>query len=233
MKKNLCKLIGIALWTIVATTITYTVKADDETVKTSAEDSTKALIKKVIDAVMLAKIQPTQGPISTAVKRIVEQHIVPEVDTEVIAKRIAGKKAWKGATPKVRQALQNTVNQWIVKTYATVLMEYKGEPIEIKREETKQRDMVVRVQLTLHGASRKQIIALTMRTRDDAASWKINDLILDGISTVRLQRDNMRATIAKVGLEEAIRRWKAATEHTSESGTAGPGIGSAIIKMMD
>ena len=88
-----------------------------EGLKASVEQGMERLVGAVIEAVSSIDAS-SEGEREEAVRGVVEDIVMPNVDTATITRRIVGKRHWANATPAQRATLITMIGQWISTTYA-------------------------------------------------------------------------------------------------------------------
>ena len=223
MKTNRTTTVAAALIAMVMMTcVTAAVAASSaEGLKASVEQGMERLVGAVIEA--LGHIEASsEGEREEAVRGVVKDIVMPNVDTATIARRIVGKRHWANATRAQRATLTTMFGQWISTTYARTIAGYSGEAVVLDHEATQMGSAKARIRfgITIDG----KVIDIGFELGIDQASerWVIRDLAVEGISTVRMQRANLRPVLAKRGIDGAIDAWEAlAAGNSAHVGYAG------------
>ena len=142
------------------------------------------------------------------------QLVLPHFDFERMSRRVLGSKRWKTATREQRTRFVSAFRTRLVRTYATVLDEYRGQtltwldPVPRKKDD----EIVVPVEVELTG-SRTVRVAYAMYGSD--SDWKVFDVAVDGVSLVTNYRSSFRSEIARHGIEGLIARLEAKNATTN------------------
>lgn len=135
---------------------------------------------------------------------IVNNLILPHVDFAEMSKWIAGRSAWEKASPELKNQFTKKLQTLVVKTYAKALRNYVGQKIEFKplRGQIEKRVLV----LSLVKEPNKPPIRLDYRLIDENGSWKVYDLVIEGVSLLKGYQSQFSTTIKQKGLEAAIQQ---------------------------
>lgn len=143
-------------------------------------------------------------------------------DVELIGRFVLGRH-WRSATPEERRAFLDTFETYVLTTYSRRLESYAGETLEVGRAQDKGRKGVI-VASTLYRPAGAPI-TVHWRLRQDGDSWRVFDIVVEGVSMVMTHRneidtvlrqrggfeqllDSLRSMIARVGGPEAVQASK-------------------------
>ena len=176
--------------------------------KASVEQGMERLVGAVIEAV--GRIEASsEGEREEAVRAVVEDIVMPNVDTATIARRIVGKRHWANATRAQRATLTTMIGQWIGTTYARTIAGYSGEAVVLDHEATQMGSTKARIRFGITIGGKVTNMGFELGIDQAGERWMIRDLDVEGISTVRMQRANFRPVLAKRGIDGAIDAWEA------------------------
>ena len=179
-----------------------------EGLKASVEQGMERLVGAVIEAVSSIDAS-SEGEREEAVRGVVEDIVMPNVDTATITRRIVGKRHWANATPAQRATLITMIGQWLSTTYAQTITGYSGEAVVLDHEATQMRSAKARVRFGITIDGKVTNMGFELGIDRARKRWMIRDLDIEGISTVRMQRANLRPVLAKSGIDGAISAWEA------------------------
>ena len=210
MKTNRTTTIAAALIAMaMMTCVTAAVAASNaEGPKASVEQGMERLVGAVIEAVSRIEAS-SEGEREEAVRGIVEDMVMPNVDTATITRRIVGKRHWANATQAQRATLTAMIRQWISTTYARTIAGYSGEAVVLNHEATQMRSAKARIRFGIAIGGKVMDMGFELGFDQARERWMIRDLDVEGISTVRMQRANLRPVLAKRGIDGAINAWEA------------------------
>ncbi len=138
-----------------------------------------------------------------AVYELVDRLVLPHFDFERMSRKVIGKKHWNAATPAQREKFVAAFRTRLVRTYAVMLNEYRGQaltwldPTPRKKED----EFIVPVTIELAGGVPARVAYAMQGSGTD---WKVFDVAVDGVSLVRNYRSSFRAELARDGLDGLI-----------------------------
>ena len=174
---------------------------------TAASDGSAAqqLVQKVTSTIIdeLAARRDALRNDPQAVYELVDRLVLPHFDFERMSRRVLGKKGWKTATPEQRAQFVTAFRTLLVRTYAVMLNEYRGQPLVWREPVPRKKDdeVVVPVTIELAGGQPAQV-AYAMH--GGGADWKVFDVALDGVSLVKNYRSSFRSKLARNGIDGLI-----------------------------
>ena len=196
---------------VMMTSVTAAIAASSaEGLKASVEQGMERLVGAVVEAVSRIEAS-SEGEREEAVRGVVEDIVMPNVDTATIARRIVGKRHWANATPSQRATLTTMIAQWINTTYAQTIAGYRGEAVVLDHEATQMGSRKARIRFGITIGGKVTNMGFELGIDQARKRWVIRDLHIEGISTVRMQRANLRPVLAKSGIDGAINAWEAQT----------------------
>ena len=138
---------------------------------------------------------------------LVDGIVLPHFDFYRMSRWVLGKH-WRSASREQRSRFVEEFRTLLVKTYATALLAYSDERVEIvpARKRGQVTRTTVRTEIRRPG-SLPIPINYSMYLKDEL--WKVRDVTIDGISLVANYRSTFGAQIQRQGLEELIRRLEA------------------------
>ena len=201
--KQIFSLVVLLLWTTVAT-------AQADPIKTLDGITSRVMqtLKKNHDKL---KSDPSK------VNNVVEHLIVPHVDFVEMSKWVAGKSAWRKASKSQQDAFAKELKTLVVKTYATALYKYTDEKIEFlplrnfNGSATKRRIQVSSRVIRTH----KEDLRVDYRLIPYQDTWKVYDMIVEGVSILKGLQAQFSDDIRKEGLGPVILKMKA--HHSKEA----------------
>lgn len=154
--------------------------------------------------------------------RIVKEILEPRVDVDRAAMLILGKH-WRTATPEQRERFKDEFRTLLIRTYAAASTEYKDWtirylPLQAPATEKK---VVVKTEILQPGA---KPIAVDYRMIETNGTWKVYDVLIEGVSLVQNYRTTFSEEIARTGSLDAVidelARRNAEGAKASNNGTA-------------
>ena len=128
----------------------------------------------------------------------------PHFDMEYAARMVLGQH-WRLATAEQRQQFGVVLYQRLLGTYAGAVAEWTPDRFKVLplRADPEALQVTVHTQVT---NSRHEIVAVDFRMRQTNEGWKIFDVTVDGVSYVRIYRDDTDEEITQKGLDASIAR---------------------------
>jgi phospholipid transport system substrate-binding protein len=173
----------------------------------AAEEAQLAAPQKVIQSTSDQLQHSLQRPeIKNDFKKateVVESIIDPAVDFDRVSIMVLGK-YWKTAKPEQRERFKKEFRRLLVRTYTTAFTEYADWKIKYLpiQSESGQDKTLVRTEILQAGA---QPVAVNYRMVNAKGSWKVYDILIEGISLLQNYRTSFTTEIAEGGsLDQVI-----------------------------
>lgn len=163
------------------------------------------------DAEVRAALPPEGQALSPEVRKRLEAIFSRAVDANDMAVSAMGAR-WKNLSAKQRRRLLAAFQKRLAQSGAESLEGYRSAEIEYQAE-VPLPDGRVRIPTRMAAKGEASEVAYLMRR--DGSSWRIVDIVVDGVSTVGNYRASFARVIAKEGVEGLIGRL--------ERGAARPG----------
>ena len=130
-------------------------------------------------------------------ERIRKFHVllVDRFDLRLIGRYVLGVH-WRRASPEQRIEFSGLFEDYLVSIYASRLGQYGGEILSVKSTRSEGQDTIVTTEV--HGP-RIQTLRVDWRIRGDTDSYKVVDIIVEGVSLVIIQRDQFTSVIRRAG----------------------------------
>lgn len=168
--------------------------APDELVKNTANE-VLTIVKqdKDIQAGNIAKI--------TA---LAEEKIMPNFNFDRVSRMVLGKH-WRTASPEQKEAFKIEFRDLLIRTYASALSKYQNQTIEFKplRMQPGDKEVIVRSEILQPGG---QPIAVDYSLEKAGESWKVYDIVIEGVSLVTNYRGQFGEEVKRSGLDGLIQR---------------------------
>ena len=135
---------------------------------------------------------------------LAEEKILPLIDFEQ-ATQLAVGRAWRQATPEQRARLVMEFRSMLVRIYSNALGVYRGQtmrvqPVRMAKDAT---DVTVRNQYLSPG---KPPLAVDYSMRKVDGTWKIYDIVAEGISLVLTYRGEFEQVVQQGGIDGLIKQ---------------------------
>ena len=181
------------------------------------------LVQKITDEV-LASIksdkQLAAGDKQKALK-LAEEKVLPYIDFEH-ATRLAVGRSWSQATPEQKQHLVTEFRNMLVRTYSNAISAYEGQTLKVlpSRGKPEPEEAVVRTQFIRAGG---QPLPIEFHMRQTDKTWKVYDIVVEGVSLVMTYRSEFDAVVKQEGIDGLIKRLAQKNTPASVGGSAPKG----------
>ncbi|MBB1310396.1 ABC transporter substrate-binding protein [Pseudoalteromonas sp. SG43-7] len=144
----------------------------------------------------------SQGTASKSdMAHIVDQYLMPNIDVKFVSYKLLGKHI-KGIDRQQATAFISAVEHYLTTTYASALMKYTGQ--EIKFEESndaaESEFATVKTQIIADNAPTIDLHFKLRQGKD--GSWKVYDIVAEGISLLSAKQKEVIQRISEVGLDQ-------------------------------
>lgn len=139
---------------------------------------------------------------------IINRILVPYVDWNTMAKWVLGRSAWSQASDAQRREFSKEFKNLIIRTYASTLRAYNNQAIEYlpirggyEGKNRIQIDSMIR-------ENGKEPIKVTYRLIQSGDTWKVYDIIIEGVSLLKGFQSQFSSEIQQDGLPSLIDRMR-------------------------
>lgn len=132
---------------------------------------------------------------------LIDARILPHFDFDHMT-RLAVAKDWNKANPQQRQALVSEFRTLLVRTYSNALFAYRNQTISYKPGSTRpDGTVVVKMEVRQPGG---QIVPINCELEKAGSTWKVFDVVVDGISLVTNYRETFAQEVRNGGIDGLI-----------------------------
>lgn len=134
----------------------------------------------------------------------IESIFTDKVDMDFIARFVLGK-YWRQATPSQQKAYIEAYKPFLLKNYASRLTRYSGQTYTLRKPRAEGGSSVVTMEIK---DSNGQSFLVDYRLRSAGGSYKVADVVVEGVSLLSTQRSEFAAIIDNKGIDgltEALR----------------------------
>lgn len=150
-------------------------------------------------------------------KSLIRDYLLPEVDSEYMAKRILGKTYWMQATEEQRKQFINEFIGLLLNSYAKGLASYDGQPISYDDTQYSKSGNLANVRSTIVPNEGEPIlIDYRLKVQPDE-TWLVTDVIIEGVSMAKSYANQYREQISKIGLEETLKQLETENERAKKA----------------
>lgn len=116
--------------------------------------------------------------------------------------RLAVGPSWATLSPTQQQQVTEAFGHYISATYADRFDSYSGEQLQVTGEQPYGAEVIVQTKIT---KSKGDSVSLNYRMRENAGSWQISDVYMDGsISQLATQRSEFHSILEREGVDGLI-----------------------------
>ena len=189
-------------------------RADDE-----RPDEVVALTAEQMLAIVEARREELRGD-KLALQLAIDGVLRPRIDVEYAAQLSLGR-FWEQSPSEQRYRFTNAFYESFAQKYGSVLLElrvadWRVLPLEADASATR---ALVRTRVELEDG---RDIPVDYRMRLDNETWKIYDLIVEGISFVKILRETISEELERSDLETLINKLEAGAEASASSDSDAP-----------
>lgn len=188
-------------WLLLAILILPAADALAEDPATLAPDK---LVKQVTDDV-ITPIRQDREILGDRKKlnSLLEAKALPYADFSRMARLAIGNKNWSGATPEEQQALTREFRIFLVNILSNVITLYDSQKIVVTPATLQPGDADAIVRATIIDPA-EEPTQIDFKLEKTPTGWKFYDVIVDGISTVKIYRSNFADEILQWGVGKVI-----------------------------
>ncbi|HHQ41539.1 MAG TPA: ABC transporter substrate-binding protein [Chromatiales bacterium] len=173
----------------------------------SAPETDPVAVVRTTAERVLAALERERETLAAHPERIyelVDAHVLPRFDFEAMARFVLGRH-WRRASPEQRRRFVEEFRALLVRSYATALLEYGGEPIEYlpPRGNPAEGEVTVRTRIPQPGGFPIEIDYRMRRGAD--GRWRVIDVAVDGVSLLANYRSSFAAELRTRDLDGLIR----------------------------
>ncbi len=168
----------------------FAVEAPDELVKRTAED-VLTIIKADKDI---------QAGNQEKLFALTEEKILPNFNFDKVSRLVLGKN-WTKATPDQKTAFQSEFKSLLLRTYATALSKYKNQTIEYAPLRMADGATTASVKTSIVQSGGQPIAVNYTLEKQADATWKVYDIVIEGVSLVTNYRGQFAQEIRQNGLD--------------------------------
>ncbi len=169
-----------------------------------AAEAPDAFVKKTADEVfeLLKTDKDLKAGNKERAYKVTEEKILPYFDFDRISKLVLGK-AYPAASKEEQESFKKEFRTMLVKTYGSALLKFKDQTLSYKpaRYSPTDEEVLVKTEILQPGAPP---LPIDYMLEKDGNSWKVFDIIIEGVSLVTNYRGQFGNEIRQNGMASLI-----------------------------
>jgi phospholipid transport system substrate-binding protein len=155
------------------------------------------------------------------VQALVDQYILPHVDTGFAAQLVLGK-YWRKATPQQRDRFVNAFYHSMLNNYGTAIVEFTSNTLKVfpTKVSPGSQNATVRTEMARTSGPPVNVNYYMHMTPQ---GWKAWDVVIDGVSYVMSYRQDFGSQIDRQGIDAVINRLESGEKPAQIGKTTGSG----------
>lgn len=134
--------------------------------------------------------------------KLVEDIVLPHFDFNKMARKVVDKQTWDASSDDLKTRFVSAFRDYLVKTYATALIKFDIDKISYGQSRISGKSVLVRTSVALKNTSP---VPIEYRLYlDSQGSWKVTDIVVDGISLITNRQGVYKKAAQKSGLQGLI-----------------------------
>ena len=171
----------------------------------SAQDAPDALIQKSTNEI-LAAIKADKDLAAgdqKKIEKLADEKVLPYFNFVRMTQLAVGRN-WRDASDAQKKSLIDEFRLLLVRTYSTSLTQFRNQTIDVKPTKMVAGDteVVVKTQINQPGG---HPIPIDYSMEKSTGSWKVFDVLIDGVSLVTNYRSSFNTKIQKSGIDGLIK----------------------------
>jgi len=140
--------------------------------------------------------------------KLVDEVFVPHFDVDFAAQQVLGKH-WRTATPEQRKRFIAAFYQSLLQTYGDSLVEFTGDRMKVLPFQGDAAAPRATVRTEVRRSNGAAVAVNYSLRKMPAGTWKVWDVVIEGISYVKSFREDYGLEVDQKGLEPLIQRLEA------------------------
>ena len=181
-----------------------------------AQESPDALVRKNTTEILAAlkSDKDLAAGNQKKIEKLADEKILPLFNFVRMTQLAVGRN-WRDASDVQKKSLTDEFRTLLVRTYSTSLTQFRNQTIDVKPLKVAAADteVVVKTQVIQPGG---QPIPIDYSMEKSGDSWKVYDVLIDGVSLVTNYRSSFNTEIQKSGIDGLI---KSLSERNAKNAT--------------
>lgn len=185
-----------------------------------ADSDSKSTSNATVESDPIAMLKGVTGRVMNALKTnrsdyqsnpnrlytLVNDLIIPYADFAEMSRWVVGRNAWNAASDSTKKAFSDALKNLVIRTYARSLLNYTDQTIEFMplRQPVEGKARTIVSSIIRDGG--KGNLRLDYRLVREGNSWKVYDIVIEGISLMQGYRAQFEDEVQQGGVEAALQK---------------------------
>ncbi|WBA08960.1 phospholipid-binding protein MlaC [Salinivibrio kushneri] len=141
---------------------------------------------------------------------VVKDELLPYIHTRYAASLVLGAQYYRKATPAQRDAFTEAFTEYMIASYAQILLEYDDQDVEVQKDQPiAPDDKIVKVRVDITDSSRPPIrLDFSLRKNTRTGNWQAYDVTAEGVSMIQSKQSEWKAPLRRDGIDSVIEQLK-------------------------
>ncbi|OOF26671.1 phospholipid-binding protein MlaC [Salinivibrio sp. IB872] len=141
---------------------------------------------------------------------VVKDELLPYIHTRYAASLVLGAQHYRQATPEQRDAFTEAFTEYMIASYAQILLEYDNQDVNVQRDQAiGDDDKIVKVRVDITDSSRPPIrLDFSLRKNTRTGNWQAYDVTAEGVSMIQSKQSEWKAPLRRDGIDSVIEQLK-------------------------
>lgn len=176
----------------------------------ATQQSAEQVVREAVQETT-AKLNAEKSVLKTHPDRIydlIQSMVVPHFNFPLISRLVLGRTTWDEATAQQKKEFIHEFTTLLVRTYAKALQEYSDQNVVFLPAKNSSNSRLVEIKTEVTGKTSSKKTPINYRMYLSDGSWKVLDLVVDGISLVNSYRGEYASIVRQSGLDGLIAKMK-------------------------
>ncbi|OOE50526.1 phospholipid-binding protein MlaC [Salinivibrio kushneri] len=145
---------------------------------------------------------------------VVKDELLPYIHTRYAASLVLGAQYYRKATPAQRDAFTEAFTEYMIASYAQILLEYDDQAVKVQKDQPiAPDDKIVKVRVDITDPSRPPIrLDFSLRKNTRTGNWQAYDVTAEGVSMIQSKQSEWKAPLRRDGIDSVIGQLKTLAE---------------------
>jgi phospholipid transport system substrate-binding protein len=144
----------------------------------------------------------------TQLYKVIDTIFLPHVNVQFAAQQVLGK-YWRDATPEQRKRFTDAFYHSLLTTYGDALLGFTGDDMKVLPFQGDAAASSATVRTVIRRSNGAEVAVNYSLRKDQTGTWKVWDVVIEGISYVKSFREDFGLEIDQKGLEALLKRLEA------------------------